>query len=212
MRTSIGPRGLILIVIVTLHVVLVHVLLRVNVHRRSVAVTNAMTVILVDEVRTAPPPRREPMWAAPALPALAPPTMPRLIETPVPEVPVESSTAITDWSGVIESVATAAVASERERQNRQSFTNPAPTIRSPRKRETERAPGKVEYFEDGAERHWVSSGCYIEFSRDRPLPQQTDLRADIITCPGNAAMSADELTEHLERRFPRKSAPEAASR
>jgi hypothetical protein len=209
MRTSIGSRGLVLVVIITLHMVLVHVLLRVNVHRRSVAVTNAMTVVLVDEVRPAPPSRAEPVRVAPALLST---TMPRLIETPVPEVPAESSTATTDWSRVIESTATAAVARERERENRQSFTNPAPTIRRSREREAERAPGKVEYFEDGAERHWVSSGCYIEFSRDPPLSQQTDLRADIINCPGNATMSADELTEHLNRRFPRKSVPEAGSR
>jgi hypothetical protein len=75
-------------------------------------------------------------------------------------------------------------------------------------RKPERHAGTVEYFDGGIERHWVSSKCYLEYTREAPPPPSLKIqRPDIIRCTGSGSSTNGHLFDEMKPDYLRERDP-----
>jgi hypothetical protein len=142
-----------------------------------------------------------------------PPSLrPKVRRIPLPPAPAEApegtsseppSNAITDWSAEAKNAVDSVLQRERARSARRSFSRgsqPSPKLSKPDAfgSDLNHRAGAIESFDDGAERHWVSDDCYIDFTRDPPsLLLRSGMALNLVRCKSPTTSDSDKLFNSL---------------
>lgn len=203
----------IIAIVVGLHAVLAYVFHHEASQRvRKDRPSSSMTVVFIQErpVSSMIPPPQDNFLRNPELRTLTPPDVQAPTAIPPiaePDEPNEPSTALTNWYAQLPDAARAIVQREAEIASRKVSPQSREALAKPEVRKPERRAGTVERF-DGAERHWVSGNCYLEFTREAPPPPSLRMaRPDIIRCTASGSSSNGHLFDSAKPDYLRNDTP-----